>query len=49
MGDASQLAIDAMYYIGKLSPLLLLIGAISFADLVINQLVSLVKKGKIKW
>lgn len=50
--DASQLAIDAMQYVGGITPLLLLIGGISFADIMIHFLINLFKelKGKkVKW
>lgn len=48
--DASQLAVDAMYYVSDLGGLLLIIGAIAFADLTIWFLVKLVKQARnAKW
>lgn len=46
--DASQMAIDAMQYVGAVTPLLLLIGGISFADIMTHYLINLMKKMKDK-
>lgn len=48
---ASQMAIDSMAYVREIAPLMLLLGAISFADLTVHFLVKLFKsgKGKLKW
>jgi hypothetical protein len=45
----ANIALEAMPYIRQISPILMLIGAISFADLTISFLVKLMKKGRIKW
>lgn len=51
--DESSLVMEALVYVKEISPLLLIIGAISFADLTIGYVVSLFKKmpfaGKMKW
>lgn len=49
--DESSLALDALGYVKMIAPLLLIIGAVSFADLIINFLIKLVKKipSKFKW
>lgn len=51
--DENSLVMEALVYVRLISPLLLIIGAISFADLTVGYLVKLVKKmpfaGKVKW
>lgn len=46
---ASQMAVDAMVYVGQISPLLLVLGGVAFGDLLIFYMIKLVKAGKIKW
>lgn len=47
---ASQMAIDAMYFVSHLGPLLLILGGVAFADLVVHTLIGLMKKaGKVRW
>lgn len=50
--DASQMAIDTMVYVREIGPILLILGAVSFADLVVLFLIRLMRAGKIgkmKW
>lgn len=46
---ASEMAIDAMYYVRDISPILLILGGVSFADITILFLVRLMKQGKLKF
>jgi hypothetical protein len=50
---AADIAQDALGYIKWIGPLLLIFGAVSFADLTIGYLIKLMKQmpfaGKIKW
>jgi hypothetical protein len=46
---ASQMAMDAMIYVRDISPILLILGGVSFADITILFLVRLMKQGRIKF
>ena len=46
MGEASQIAIDAMMYVRELWPLLLILGGVAFADLVVHFLIRLMKSAR---
>jgi hypothetical protein len=46
---ASQMAMDAMVYVRDISPILLILGGVSFADITILFLVRLIKQGRIKF
>lgn len=47
--SGSDLAADVMAYVAHLSPFWLIFGGVIFADLMIDFIVKLVKRGKIKW
>lgn len=46
---ASNVAQDALQYVGTLSPLLLIIAGIAYGDLIIDFMIRIAKKGRIKW
>lgn len=47
--NGTDLAADVMQYVAHLAPFWIIFGGVIFADLMIDFIVKLFKRGKIKW